>query len=292
MPNIFKHKRDDLLDLLRGTLNRADVSDPKNKAKTLLQEAEASVCHYFARKDAVFQHGEVRKRLLKLWKAADRGQGKPELLGLLSAAPQSVIKYLEQRAERIWPSLGLGPLFQNGLLEWSQTATQDDLTTMLVRCIAEGREFVEGRDRPSGRPSQGKFEPVILGMAEGATGKQANKVPLIFTDPDFRPLPPSSKAGRSSIDAEVDLIMSLVNDWYRVTEQLEVGGRSDHNPMVEFITSIFRWAKIDGAESALRVYWSEMKVRKARSAPDIHIGAMAPTPLIQDGEPTPQTPKN
>jgi len=53
-------------------------------------------------------------------------------------------------------------LFQSGLLEWAETATRDDLATMLVRCIPEGREFVEGRDRPSGRPSQGKFEPVDL----------------------------------------------------------------------------------------------------------------------------------
>lgn len=289
MPAIFKHKRDDLLDLLCVMLKGTAVSNPKSKAQGLLKEAEVSVSLYLVRKDTIFQHGEVRKCLIKVWKAADRGQGKPELLGLLSAALPSVIKYLEERAERIWPSLRLGPLFQNGLLEWAQTATRDDLASMLVRCIAEGHEFVEGRDRPSGRPSQGKFEPVILGVAEGATGKKANKVPLIFTDPDFRPSPPSSKAGRSSIDAEVDLIMSLVNDWYRVTEQLEVGGRSDHNPMVAFITSIFRWAKIDGAENALRVYWSEMKARKARSAPDIHIGAMAPTSLIQDGKHTPQT---
>jgi hypothetical protein len=48
--------------------------------------------------------------------------------------------------------------------------------------------------------------------------------------------------------------------------------------MVEFVTSIFEWAEIDGVENALRVYWSEMKTRKARSAPDIHIGAMAQTP--------------
>ena len=292
MSAIFKHKRDDLLVLLRGILNRASVSEPKRHAQALLQEAEASVSLYVARKDAGFQHGEVRKSLLKLWKAAERGEEKPKLTGLLSATSSGAIEYLERRAERIWPSLGLGPLFQNGLLEWAQSATQADLATMLVRCISEGREFVEGRDRPSGRASQGKFEPVILGDAEGAAGKKARKVPLIFTDPDFRPMPPTSKAGRSSIDAEVGLVMSLVNDWHRVTGQLKVGGRSDSNPMVEFVISVFEWAKIDGAENALRIYWSEMKTRKARSAPDIQIGAKAPTPLIQNGEPTSQTPKD
>jgi hypothetical protein len=271
MPIIFKHARDDLLDLLYVILKRTDVSEHKGKAQTLLEEAEASVGLYLARKDTGFQHGEVRNRLLKLWKVAEKGQGKAELLGLLSASPSSAIEFLEQRAERIWPSLGLGPLFQSGLLEWAQIATQADLATMLVRCISEGREFVEGRDRPSGKASQGKFEPVILGVAEGATGKKSNKVPLIFTNPDFRPSPPTSKAGRSSIDAEVELIASLVNDWYRITGQLKVGGRSDHNPMVEFVTSVFEWAEIESVEYALRVYWSEMKARKARSAPNIRM---------------------
>lgn len=266
MPTIFKHERDDLLDLLRRILKRANVSEQMSKAQRLLQEAEPSVSLYVACKDTDFQYGEVRKSLLKLWKAAESGKEKAELTGLLSASSSSAVEYLERRAERIWPVLGLGPLFQSGLLEWAQTATRDDLATMVLRCIAEGREFVEGRNRPSGRPSQGKFEPVILGMAEGATGKKSNKVPLILTDPDFCPLPPTSKAGRSSVDAEIELIASLANDWYRVTGQLKVGGRSDRNPMVEFVTSIFEWAAIDGVESALRVYWSEMKTRKARSA--------------------------
>ena len=115
---------------------------------------------------------------------------------------------------------------------------------------------------------------------------------MIFTDPDFRPSPPTSKAGRSSIDAEVELIVLLVNDWHRATGQLEIGGRSAHNPMIDFIISVFEWAEIDGAENALRVYWSEMTTRKARSVPDIHIEEQAPTPLIRTGGPTPHTPKN
>lgn len=292
MPSIFKHTHDDLIDLLCIMLKRAVVSHPERKAQELLQEAESSVRLYLGHKDGAFQHGEIRNFLLRVWKAAEMGQGKAELICLLSASSSSAIEYLERRAERIWPSLGLGPLFQSGLLEWAQTATRDDLATMLLRCIAEGREYVEGRNRPSGRPSQGKFEPVILGVAEGATGKKSNKVPLIFTDPDFCPLPPTSKAGRSSVDAEIELIASLANDWYRVTGQLKVGGRTDRNPMVEFVTSIFEWAAIDGVESALRVYWSEMKTRKARSAPDIHIEPGAPVQLIQNCDSTTQAPEN
>jgi hypothetical protein len=101
MPVIFKHKLGDLLDLLCVMLNRNSVSDPKSKAQTLLVEAEASVSLYFVRKGASFQHGEVRKSLLKLWKAADKGEEKAELTGLLSAASSGAIEYLEHRAERI-----------------------------------------------------------------------------------------------------------------------------------------------------------------------------------------------
>ncbi len=93
------------------------MSEQKSKSQTLMGEAEASVHLYLERKDAGFQHGEIRKRLLKLWKAAEKGQGKSELIELLSTSSVVAIEYLEQRAERIWPSLGLGPLFQNGLLE-------------------------------------------------------------------------------------------------------------------------------------------------------------------------------
>ncbi len=65
--------------------------------------------------------------------------------------------------------------------------------------------------------------------------------------------------------------MSLVNNRYRVTGELKAGGRTDHNPMVDFVINILEWAEIDATENALRVYWSEMKTRKARLAPDIHI---------------------
>jgi hypothetical protein len=60
----------------------------------------------------------------------------------------------------------------------------------------------------------------------------------------------------------------LANDWVRITECLTIGGREEENPFTEFVTSIFSWANIDRPQHALRVYWSEMKERKSRSAPD------------------------
>ncbi len=269
MPNIFKHDREDLVDLLGAMLNRLDLSERRNKAQLLLKAVEDSVGRYRSEKSSRFHHGDVRKSLLLLWKAADKGEDKSTLLGLLTTSAPGTLEYLTQRAERLWPSLGLAPLFQCALLDWAQKAPQEKLATMLIHCCAEGRQFVDGRKRPKDKQSKGKFEPVILCIAEGATGKNTKNVEMTYTDPAFKALPQSSKAGRSPIDPEVDLIMNLANDWYRITGLFEAGGRSDQSPLVEFITSVFRWASIKNAENALRVYWAEMKARKARSAPDI-----------------------
>jgi len=269
MHNIFKHDRDDLLELLAGMLKRAEISDRKRKAQRLLQAAENSVQQYLLEKAARFQRGNVRKSLLLLLRAAERGDSKSSLLALMSTSAPGTLEYLSQRAERIWAPLGLGVLFQGDLADWAQTATQNELAKMLLHCCAEGRQFIEGRQRPHGKNSAGKFEPVVLGLADGAGGKNSEKYPIVYTNPDFKPLPQISNAGRPTVDTEVDLILHLANDWYRITETFEAGGVSDENPLVEFITSVFRWADIKNVSYALRVYWAELKARKARSAPDI-----------------------
>ena len=265
----FKHERTDLLDLLEGMLKRIEATDRRSKAERLLQQIDVSVSLYVSQKTARFQNGAVRNSLLKLWKAAEKREGKQILLNLLSGSAPGTIEYLEKRAKRLWPSLELGPIFQCDLLTWADCATEEALAKALVRCCSDGRHFIEGRNRPGDNQSKGKFEPIILGAAEGATGKKAVRVPMKYADPCFEPVRQRSNAGRSTIDAEVELIMHLANDWYRVTGTFETGGRSDHSPMVEFITSVFRWAGIKNAENALRAYWAELKARKARSAPDI-----------------------
>jgi hypothetical protein len=285
MSNIFKYDRDDLLDLLAGVLKRGQISDRKSKAQRLLEAAESSAQQYRLEKGSNFQHGEVRKSLLLLWRAAERGEPKPTLLDLMTTSAPGTVKYLTQRAERLWPSLGLGPLFQSELPDWAQTATQHELATMLIHCCAEGRQFIEGRKRPQGKNSAGKFEPIILGLADGGSGNNTKRVPIVYTDPSFKPAPQISKAGRPTVDAELDLILHLANDWYRITETFKAGGRSDHNPMVEFITSVFQWAGIMGVENALRVYWAELKFRKPRSAPDIRLKPSNLTHPDADSEP-------
>ena len=282
MSVIFNHDHADLLDLLEGMLKRAEVKDRKSKAKQLLQEIEVSVSLYVFQKAARFQHGEVRTSLLKLWKAAEKGEGKQILLDLLSSSAPGTIEYLETRAERLWPSLELGPMFQSDLLTWAARAAEEDIKTVLIRCCAEGRQPIKGRKRPNGKRSKCNYEPVILGSADGADGPRGPLGPIFVTNFNFWPAPKASNAGRSSIDAEVELIMHLANDWYRITGTFETGGNSDESPLVEFITSVFRWAKIPNVNYALRVYWAELKARKARSAPDI-----LPSP---NGGPLPDTP--
>ena len=269
MSVIFNHDHTDLLDLLESMLKRAEVKDRKIKAKQLLQETEVSVSLYVSQKATRFQHGEVRKSLLKLWKAAEKGEGKQILLDLLSSSAPGTIEYLENRAESLWPSLELGPMFQSDLLTWAARAAEEDIKTVLIRCCAEGRQLIKGRKRADGKRSKCNYEPVILGSADGADGPRGPLGPIFVTNFNFWPSPKSSNAGRSSIDAEVELIMHLANDWYRVTGTFETGGRSDDSPMVELITSVFRWAGIKNAENPLRVFWAELKARKARSAPDI-----------------------
>jgi len=269
MPVIFNYDHADLLDLLEGMLKRIEATNRRSKAERLLREIEVSVSLYVSQKAARFQHGEVRKSLLKLWKAAEKGEGKQILLDLLSSSAPGTIEYLETRAERLWPLLELGPMFQSDLLTWAARAAEEDIKTVLIRCCAEGRQLIKGRKRPDGKRSKSNFEPIIFGSADGADGPRGPLGPMFVTNFNFWPAPKSSNAGRSSIDAEVELIMHLADDWYRVTGTFATGGRSDDSPMVEFITSVFRWAEIKNAENALRVYWAELKARKARSAPDI-----------------------
>ncbi len=282
MPNILKQTRDDCLFSLECTVKRRTKTDIKRKAEQLLHGTEESLRIYADRISSDFRFAAVRKSLLKLWKAAEKGEGKQILLDLLSSSAPGTMEYLERRAERLWPSLELGPIFQSDLLTWATHAAEEDIKTVLIRCCTEGRQLIKGRKRPNGKRSKSNFEPVILGSADGADGARGPMTAMFITNFNFWPAPKSSNSGRSSIDAEVELITHLANDWYRVTGTFETGGRSDHSPMVEFITSVFEWADIKGVENALRVYWAELKARKARSAPDI-----LPSPI---GEPLPDTP--
>ena len=279
MPVIFNH---DHADLLEGMLKRAEVKDRRSKAKRLLQEIEVSVSLYVPQKSALFQYGAVRNSLLKLWKAAEKDKDKETLLELLSNSAPGTIEYLKQRAEKLWPSLELGPMFPSDLLTWAASAAEEDIKKVLVRCCAEGRQLIKGRKRPNGKRSKSNYEPVILGSADGSEGPRGPMTTMFITNFNFWPAPKSSKAGRPSVDSEVELIMHLANDWYRITGRLETGGDSDDNPLVEFITSVFRWAKIPNVNYALRLFWAELEARKARSAPDI-----LPIP---NGESLPNTP--
>ena len=262
MTAFSKHATSDLTQILCLQLKWAGDRASASNAKVLLREAGASVELYFGEVKARFQPGTSRGELLRLWKAGHTGQSKRHLLEGLANLSPATLAYLEQRALRIWPALGLGPAFKRGLLAWAEPATAEDLAAMLVRCCAEGREFVDGRSRPSGRRSKGKFQPVILGIADRSTGKKANSDPQEPDKLTYPPASPRSKAGRSQIDEKISLISNLANDWYRVTGEVPTGGRSGHKPLGEFIISVFEWAEIDGVENGLRVYWSERKSRK------------------------------
>lgn len=269
MQPVFKHSREDLLELLDHMLQRIEGKERKAKAQNLLREAEASVQIYRKEKAHEFKRGEVRKSLLKLWKAAESTESAEVLIELLVSSAPGTIEYLFQRVPHVLPSLTLGLKSSSDLLNWAKTAAEKDLQMLLMRCCADGRQFIEGRNRPGSKQSAGSIQPTILGLAEGASGKRLKKEPLLHTPKGLAIAEPASEAGRSTVDAEVGLVVALANDWYRTTGHFVAGGRSDHNPMVEFISSVFEWAKIGGCENALRIYWSELKNRKRRSAPDI-----------------------
>lgn len=259
------HITTDLEELLSLILKRVQILSHRTLARALLEDTRSSVTLFKAQQAASFQQGPARAALLHLWKAADRDAPKGILCAGLTEMPVGALAYLEERASRILPKLGLEPVAKGGLLGWAEAASDEDLRTMILHCAAEGRQFAEGRSRPNGKQSRGRIEPVILGVADRRTFSKQKNAPA--NDGAHRT--PVSNAGRSRIDDKVALISMLANDWYRATGSLQIGGRSDENPFNDFVISVFEWANISGSENALRAYWAEMKERKARSAPDI-----------------------
>jgi len=237
----------------------------------LLGEAEASVVDYFSQLRDSYQHGPARQALLELWKMASAGKNQAVLLEGLASLPPGALRYLEQRAYRVWGTLGLGPMPNGPLLSWAEGAKAEHLATMITRCCADGAIIANGRNRPGAKRSRNRYEPVILGIADRTTGKWPRKekpAPETPTNGNLGKRLRSKSAGdpgRSRIDDKIHLICMLANDWYRLTGQFPTPGRSEHGAFGEFIISVFDWAGISGVDYALRVYWSEMKTRKTRS---------------------------
>jgi hypothetical protein len=271
MAAFSKHQTSDLIDLLGLCLEKGQVKSPIGPARALLGEAEASVDGYFSQLRDTYQHGPARQALLKLWKMANAGSSQPDLLEGLASLPLGALRYLEQRANRLWGALGLGQMPNGSLLTWAEGATAENLATAITRCCAEGAVNAEGRKRAGAKRSRNRYEPVILGIADRTTGnrpKIGNPTQVSPTTGKRRKRLRSKSAGdpgRSRIDDKVHLICMLANDWYRITGQFPTPGRSEERVFGEFIISVFEWAGIAGVDYALRVYWFEMKTRKQRS---------------------------
>jgi hypothetical protein len=256
------HMPEDLEDLLALILKRAGLKTTSSASKQLLKDAEESVYLYHQEKTSAFHQGPSRTALLRLWKTAEKGSDKETLQSLLENLPAGAVYYLEQRAARIGPSLNIKPIGNNGLLDWADTASNDDLIKLIIFCAAEGRQIVQGRKRPKGLRSRNRIEPVILGIADRATIPESN----VFEEKmNAQKHSPPNKAGRSRIDEKITLIAMLATDWIRQTGSVPIGGRGDASPFTDFVTSVFEWAKIGQPEHAIRIYWEEMKERKARS---------------------------
>ena len=265
MNSFSPHNRSDLEDLLAIMLKHAGVQSAKSTSKQLLIEVEKSIAFYHQDKTETFQQGPARIALLKLWRSAEKESDKASLINLLSQLPYGALSYLEKRALRLSGPLNLGDISKVGLLNWADNASVDALKKMILFCAAEGRQISHGRKRSNSKQSRNRVEPVILGIADRTTPpKNKDDEPIIFHENSSA----RSKVGRDRIDEKITLITMLANDWFRMTGSLPIGGREEENPFTEFVTSIFSWAKIDRPQNALRVYWSEMKERKSRSAPD------------------------
>ena len=271
MAAFSKHQTSDLIDLLGLCLEKGRVKNPIGSARALLGEAEASVDGYFSQLRDSYQHGPARQALLKLWKMANAESSQPDLLKGLASLPPGALRYLDQRANRLWGALGVGQVPNGSLLMWAEGAKAENLATVISRCCAEGAVNAEGRKRAGAKRSRSRFEPVILGIADRTTGKRPKiekptaESPANGTRRKRLRSKSAGDPGRSRIDDKVHLICMLANDWYRITGQFPTPGRSEERAFGEFIISVFDWAGIAGVDYALRVYWSEMKTRKERS---------------------------
>jgi hypothetical protein len=131
------------------------------------------------------------------------------------------------------------------LLGWAKDAAPSDLIPLLRLCVVEGGAVLDGRDRPTGRASARRLEPVVFGRGRGM---------------DWLP---KLAGGRPADDAEVRLIAHLAVDWLESTGIEPEAGRDGNSAFSGLVYSVFGWLDIeDKAQHCLKQYWAMTKRKR------------------------------
>ena len=244
-----------------------------------IRRIEASIDRFLGT-EPTLSYRELHDALRSLWRLAHASDSQIGLIrARISKLPKRVMDYIESRARQIVPRLEASrterqraaflppssspprrrrPIsaasiaadeWQNrgGFRVWALKAPPDLLVEVVVAVTAEGVRMARGRSRGSGRREVPKLEPVIFGVARGASGAKP-------------------RGGRPPASATKSLVMHLAYDWTVCTGRMPEAGRSDHGGFGDLAHSVFQWIGISpGADHTLRVFWS--KVEAVQSPP-------------------------
>lgn len=159
------------------------------------------------------------------------------------AAP--LVRQIEARALRLADQVPACLPVSSGLLKWAKAAPAADLIPVLRLCVVEGGGVLDGRDRPTGRPSAPHFEPIVFGRGRGMSWLT------------------KLAGGRPADDAEVRLIAHLALDWLESTGVRPEAGRDGNSAFSGLVYSVFGWLDIeDKAQHCLKQYWAMTKVKR------------------------------
>ena len=239
---------DDQIDWIRLILRRAGVFNVEECAATLASAISSSIAVFTAERAAADTFRTSHDDLHAIWALVVSTDPPIGLIRTrLLSLPAPARSHLERRAERLWPTL-FGRSYSKADLEaWIRNADREVFLARLPHLLAEGAAVTVGRNRPSGRPSARRFEPIIMGVSRGRASAGGH--------------------GRPRRQPADNLVMYLAVDWLVVTGQTPATGRSEAKPFGELVHRVFDWLNLSGADQALRRYWAAVAREKARATP-------------------------
>jgi hypothetical protein len=165
----------------------------------------------------------------------------------VAGLPAPLVRRIEARALRLADQVPACAIVGSDLLGWAKVAPATVLIPLLRLCVVEGGAVVLGRDRPTGRPSARRLEPVVFGRGRAVRGL------------------PKLAGGRPADDAEVRLIAHLAVDWLESTGIEPEAGRDGNSAFSGLVYSVFGWLDIeDKAQHCLKQYWKLTKRKRVR----------------------------
>jgi hypothetical protein len=247
MPRPFElndDQRSDLHRLVQSSL----PNNWRDASAALSRCVEASVSAWISAKDAEVkpQENAHLQPLIQLLTST-----REPSIGLVrtraTTLPRSIVRQIEGRAASISASIEAFRPIASDFKGWAKAAPATELISMLQSLLFQAGHLLPGRNRPNGRQSGHRFEPLVMGRGKGLPEEQR-------------------KAGGRPQEEYLRLLISfLAVDWLLSTGLQPDKGRSDHPPFGAFVFMVFRWiGEEDKAAHSLRTYWYPTKPRQKK----------------------------